>query len=532
MDFFAGWEGMKRLIPLLWVSGVIAAPGLLRAELKLPAIVSDHMVLQQKQANPIWGWDDPGTRVTVSFAEQSKAAVAGADGRWEIKLDALPANAKPQVLTIEAKGKKRELQDVLVGEVWMCSGQSNMEWTVAKDWNGEPELAAANYPKMRLIRVPKTGTQELKTDFNGAWREVSAESTKDFSAVGYFFGRYVHQALGVPVGLIDNSWGGSAAEAWVRRESMEKDSRFAALVQRTVESEKYRQSPRAQEDFKAEVEKHKVASEKAKAEGKPAPRGPQSPEAWLTGNARIGNIFAGVVHPTLGYGMKGVIWYQGESNAGRAWEYAQLFPFMIEQWRKEWKQGDFPFYWVQLADFLAEEKEPGESAWAELRESQTKTLSLPNTGQAVITDLGEARDIHPRNKHDVAARLVRWALVKDYGFTMSYRSPEFKSLQIEGPKAVVSVDCFGSSLRTFDVDEVRGFAICGADRKWVWAKGKIVGKDKIEVSAAAVLKPVAVRYGWANNPVCNVMSQDGGLPLTPFRTDDFEMTTKPKEAAK
>jgi sialate O-acetylesterase len=523
---------MKRLIPLLWATGLLVLPGSIQAELKLPALVSDHMVLQQKQANPIWGWDNPGTTVKVSFAGQTKSAVAGADGRWEVKLDAMAASSNPQILSIEAAGKKRDLQDVLVGEVWMCSGQSNMEWTVSKDWNAEPELAAANYPNMRLIRVPKKGTQDLQQDFAGAWSAVTPESTKGFSAVGYFFGRTIHQAVGVPVGLIDNSWGGSAAEAWVRRDTMEKEPKFASLVQRTVEMEKYKQSAKAQEDFKAEQEKHKVALEKAKAAGKPAPRAPQSPEAWLTGNARIGNIFAGVVHPTIGYGIKGVIWYQGESNSARAWEYASLFPFMIEQWRKEWKQGNFPFYWVQLADYMAEDKQPVDSTWAELRESQTKTLSLPNTGQAVIVDLGEARDIHPRNKHDVAARLVRWALVKDYGFSMNYRSPEFKSLQIEGEKAIVTVDCFGSSLRTFDVDEVRGFAICGEDRKWVWASGKIVGQDRIEVSSEAVSKPVAVRYGWGNNPVCNVMSVDGGLPLTPFRTDDFPMMTQPKEGAK
>lgn len=522
---------MKKLIPLLVLTGAIA-PGVLHAELKFPAVISSHMVLQQKQATPIWGWEDPGARVTVSFAGQSKTAVAGPDGRWEVKLDAVPANSEPQKITVEAKGAKVEIEDVLVGEVWMCSGQSNMEWTLPKDWNGEPEAVAANYPKMRLIHVPKNGTQELKKDFKGEWKAVTPDSVKDFSAVGYFFGRYIHQAVGVPVGLIDNSWGGSAAEAWVRRESMEKDPRFAALVERNAATEKQKESPKAHEDFKAELEKHKVAAEKAKAEGKPAPRAPQSPEAWMKGNARIGNIFSGMVHPTLGYGIKGVIWYQGESNAPRAWEYAQLFPFMIEQWRKEWKQGDFPFYWVQLADYLAEDANPSESSWAELRESQTKTMALPNTGQAVIIDLGEARDIHPRNKHDVAARLVRWALVNDYGFKMNYRSPEFKSLQIEGAKAVVTVDCHGSHLRTFDVDEVQGFAICGEDRKWVWAKGKIVGKDKVELSAEAVPNPVAVRYGWANNPVCNVMSFDGGLPLTPFRTDDFEMTTKPKESAK
>jgi sialate O-acetylesterase len=522
---------MRRSLPLALFSGLFL-PNLLQAELHLPAIISDHMVLQQNQANPIWGWDTPGTHVSVSFAGQTKSSTAGTDGRWEIKIDPGPANATPQTLSIQAGSTRRELTDILVGEVWMCSGQSNMQWTVQGDWNGEPEIAAAHYPQMRLIRVPNKGTQELQKDFTGAWKEATPESAKGFSAVGFFFGRYVHKAVGVPVGLIDNSWGGSAAEAWVRRETLDKEPQFATLSQRNTETEAYQQTPKAQENFQAATEKHKLAVEKARAEGKPLPRAPQSPAAWLGGNARVGNIFAGVVHPTLRYGIKGVIWYQGESNSGRAWEYAQLFPFLIQQWRKEWQQGDFPFYWVQLADYLAEDKEPGESGWAELRESQTKTLSLPNTGQAVIIDLGEARDIHPRNKHDVAARLARWALVKDYGFSMAYRSPEFKSLQIDGSKAVVTIDCFGSSLRAFDVEEVRGFAVCGEDRKWVWAQAKIVGKDKIEVSADAVPKPIAVRYGWSNNPVCNVTNIDGGLPLTPFRTDNFEMITQPKAPSK
>jgi sialate O-acetylesterase len=225
--------------------------------------------------------------------------------------------------------------------------------------------------------------------------------------------------------------------------------------------------------------------------------------------------------------MKGVIWYQGESNASTAYEHATLFPFLIEQWRKEWGQGDFSFYWVQLADFRAEKPTPGDSDWAELRETQTKTLRLPNTGQAVIIDLGEGRDIHPRNKYDVASRLVRWALVKDYGLNFPYRSPEFKSVAIAGNTATVTIDCFGSSLKTFDVTEVKGFAICGADKVWHWANATIVGRDKVAVKSDQVAAPIAVRYAWADNPACNLYSTDG-LPVTPFRTDDFDMITKPK----
>ena len=514
---------MKKLGILLAVG--LALASVLRAELKLPAIIGDHMVLQQKQTNPIWGWDTPGAKVTVTFAGQKHTATAGADGKWTVKLQAVPANAQPQTITI-AGTSQRVIEDVLVGEVWMCSGQSNMGFKLNSDWNGDIEAAASKLPNLRLISVPQVGTQELKSDFKGQWRASNAETAKAFTAVGFLFGRYIHEIVGVPVGLIDNAWGGSAAEAWVRRETIENEPRFKALMESTRKKETDLQSEKGKADFQRSVEQWKNDSAKAKAEKKVAPRAPVD---WLTGNARPGNIFAGVVNPTLGYGMKGVVWYQGESNAGRAYEHAELFPYLIEQWRKEWGQGNFSFYWVQLADFMAEKPEPGESTWAELRETQTKTLRLPNTGQAVIIDLGEGKDIHPRNKHDVAARLVRWALVKDYGMTFPYRSPEFKSVSFAGNKAVVTIDCFGSTLRPFDVVEARGFAVCGADKVWHWATGKVIPSNKVEVTSDQVAEPIAVRYAWADNPVCNLFSNDG-LPVTPFRTDDFEMTTKPKPA--
>jgi sialate O-acetylesterase len=523
---------MKKIVSFFLLTGCFVVPTL-QAELRLPAIIGNGMVLQQKQANPIWGWDTPGTRVSVSFAGQTKSTEAGADGKWTVKLDAVPANEQPQTIEITAGTQKVRIGDVLVGEVWMCSGQSNMGFTLGGDWNGDLEAEAAKFPKMRLMKVPLLGTQELQTNFRdgkGAWTEVTPATAKGFSAVGFLFGRYIHQVVGVPVGLIDNAWGGSSAEAWVRRETLEKDPRFASLIENTLKDEAHNSTEQAQASYEVALEKHKIAAAKAKAEGRTAPRAPKGPKEWLSGQHRAGNIFAGTLHPTLGYGIKGVIWYQGESNAGRAWEYAQLFPLLIEQWRKEWNQGNFPFYWVQLADYQKQESQPGEAAWAELRESQTRTMSLPNTGQAVIIDLGEGQDIHPKNKHDVAARLVRWALAKDYGISIPYRSPEYKAVEFRDNKAIVTVDCFGSALRAFDVEEAIGFAVCGDDRVWHWAKGKVLGKDKVELTCAEVSKPVAVRYAWANNPVCNLTSNEG-LPLTPFRTDDFDMTTKPKAPA-
>lgn len=515
---------MKKLLSLLAMG--LASSGALHAELKLPAIIGDHMVLQQNQADPIWGWDTPGTKITVSFAGQNHSAIAGADGRWTVKLAPLPANATPQTLTITGS-TKRELQDVLIGEVWVCSGQSNMEWQVTQAINGDLEAAATQLPNLRLISVPKVGTQELQNDFKGEWKASTPASANEFSAVGFLYGRYLHQILNVPVGLVDNAWGGSAAEAWVRRSTLEQDSRFKLLIEKAVQKEAALQTEKSKLDHEQAMIKWKANAEKAKAEKLAPPRAPAPPEQWLAGQQRAGNLFAGVLNPTIGYGIKGVIWYQGESNAPTAYEYASLFPFLIEQWRKEWGQGDFPFYWVQLANYLPQKPVPGDSTWAELRESQTKTMQLKNTGQAVIIDLGEGKDIHPKNKQDVAARLVRWALVKDYGMKLPYRSPEFKKLTVDGNKATVTLDCFGSKLRPFGVDEVKGFAVCGADKVWHWATGAVVGNNDVVVSSPEVAAPIAVRYAWADNPVCNLYSA-ADLPVTPFRTDDFPMITMPK----
>ncbi len=515
---------MKRTLTILCILNCLSV--CIRAELRLPAIIGDHMVLQQGQQNRIWGWDSPGTKLTVTIDGQMHTAEASAEGKWVVTLESLPVNAEPTVMTIEGSSR-REIRDILVGEVWMCSGQSNMGFSLGGDWKGDVEALASRHPNLRLISVPQVGTQDLKDDFNGAWESATPENCRGFSAVGFFYGRYLHEILGVPVGLIDNAWGGSAAEAWVRRDTMEKEERFKALMDGWREREVQLGSAETRANYEKAMAEWKGAAEKARAENKPVPGQPSNPDQLLSGNSRPGNIFGGVLHPTLGYGIKGVIWYQGESNAGRAWEYAQLFPFMIEQWRAEWNQGDFPFYWVQLADFMPEKPDPGESAWAELREAQTKAMVLPNTGQAVIIDLGEGNDIHPKNKYDVAARLARWALARDYGLNLECQSPTFQAMRIEGNKAILTFDHLGGGLRTVDIKDVMGFAICGEDRTWHWAEAEIKGDNTIEAWSDTVAAPVALRYAWADNPRCNVYSKNG-LPLTPFRTDDFPMITEPK----
>jgi sialate O-acetylesterase len=492
-----------------------------RADVKEPAIFGSHMVLQRDQKDRVWGWAEPGEEVTVKIGDQSHTAKASPDGSWQAVLDPMPAGG-PHTLTIQGKNKL-QFDDVLVGEVWICSGQSNMQWPVAAAKDADLEIATAKYPGIRLISVPNVGTQEPQKDFKGQWQPCRPETVAWFSAVGYFFGRRLHQILDVPVGLINDSWGGSACEAWIRHDVLAASEKYAPLLKHWKEVEK--DLPRAKAEYDKKRADWTLAAERAKSEGKPPPPEPSNPEDLMRGNSRPGNIYNGVLKPTIGYGIRGAIWYQGESNTGRAYQYRDLFPLMIKSWRDEWGQGDFSFYWVQLADFLPEKAEPNESGWAELREAQTMTLSrLPRTGEAVIIDLGEVQDIHPRNKQDVANRLARWALARDYGVKIAAQSPTYKAMEKHGSKVMLRFDHVGGGLQAADVPEVRGFAIAGGDHRFVWAKAKIVGPAAVEVWSDQVAEPTAVRYAWADNPVCNLYSTEG-LPLTPFRTDDWPGVT-------
>ncbi|MFO0816767.1 MAG: sialate O-acetylesterase [Pirellulales bacterium] len=505
------WKaGMRRVVRTMTACASLCATLLIgasaRGDVKLPNIFSDHMVLQQGQKNKVWGLADAGEAVTVTIGSQSHQATAGANGAWHVFLDPLAVGGAHE-LTIKGKNEVKFV-DVLVGEVWICSGQSNMQWSVNAAYDPDLEKAAAKFPKLRMVNVPQVGTQEPQWNFNGKWQVCSAETVGNFSAVGYFFGRQLHLTLDVPVGLINNAWGGSAAEAWVRRDVLAADEKYKPLLERWAAMEK----TYSELSTKANL----TEDEKKQLNGL---------RGQMNGNARPGNIYNGVLFSHIGYGVKGAIWYQGESNASRAYQYRDLFPLMIEHWRKEWNQGDFPFYWVQLADFLAERPQPGDSSWAELREAQTMTMQrVPNSGQAVIIDIGEGKDIHPKNKVDVGRRLARWALAKDYGLKIPYHSPQYKSHEVKDGKVILTFDHVDGGWRPFDVAEPRGFAIAGEDKQFVWASAKILPDGRIEVWSDKVAAPASVRYAWADNPVCNMFSQ-ANLPLTPFRTDDWPGTT-------
>jgi sialate O-acetylesterase len=471
------------------VVGVFSLPA--QADVKLPGIIGSNMVLQQGMPVPIWGRAEANEKVTVAIPGQTKSTTADNNGKWMVKLDPLKAqpNQKPITMTVSGKNKV-ELTNILIGEVWVCSGQSNMEFAVAGSRDGDLEVAAATDPTIRLVELPHVAAKEPQSDVSATWSECSPQTVGSITAVGYFFGRQLHETLSVPVGIIDTNWGGTPVESWTRTEVMKADPSLKGLF--------------AQWD--ARVEKN--------------------PKDRMNSHYPA-NLYNGMIAPIIPLAVRGAIWYQGESNAGRAQQYRTLFPMMIENWRRDWGR-DLSFYWVQLANFMARKPEPGESAWAELREAQSMTLKLPKTGEAVIIDIGEARNIHPKDKQDVGKRLARWALAKDYGMNIVYSGPRFKAMDVKGGKALITFDYSAGGLMSWDKAPVKGFAIAGKDKKWVWADAKVTGKDTVEVYSPDVKEPVAVRYGWADNPEVNLYNS-ALLPASPFRTDDWSMITAGKE---
>jgi len=485
----------------------------LKAELILPNIFGDHMVLQRDQHNPVWGKADAGQEIVVSIAGQRHKALTGADGFWRVELNPLKVEDGPCVLRVIGD-RELSFEDVLIGEVWMCSGQSNMAWSINGINDHDMEIATADYPEIRLLSVPLIGTQEPQFNIDADWQVCSPETIKSFTAPGYLFGRRLHNTLKVPIGLIDNAWGGSDLEAWLPRKVLEDAGQDEYLAEWDAYLSKY-----SDEYF----ERQKVEYQKWLDAGKLGQKRFPARDVRIA-QKRPSNIYNGVLHPSIGFGIKGVIWCQGESNIGRAYEYRSLFSLLINTWRDLWQQEDLPFYWIQLADHNNEKPEPAGSYWAELREAQTMTLSVPHTGEAVVIDLGEARDIHYRNKQVAANRLARHALAKDYGYKIAADSPRYLSMEVEGDTIILNFDKVATSLYAFDIKEIKGFSIAGRDRQFVWAQAQIIGKNQVKVWSNAITEPASVRYGWADNPVVNLYDRNS-LPVTPFRTDDWEIET-------
>ncbi|MFH5806643.1 sialate O-acetylesterase [Alienimonas sp. DA493] len=537
------------LAPALLLAG-LAAPA--AAEVVPAPIFGDHMVLQAGVKAPVFGTTEPGGTVAVSallvqngagealetITETIVFAAADDAGRWQaevgpfesgVTLTLVVADVPERDENYTADGVLKDpaaedtadrkiYTDVLVGDVWLCSGQSNMEWPLAATIDGDREIKAAENESIRVFTVPKNSVREPQTTLKGEpgqgepanarWLKLSPEAASTFSAVGYHFGTTIHEATGRPVGLIDSSWGGTPSEAWTREATLETLETAGPLLERW--------------------EKYDAAAKAGKAaegnwNGKYGPTHPHHP----------GNLNNGMIAPLVPFALKGAIWYQGESNAGRAEQYDEIFPAMIEDWRDQFGQ-DLPFFWVQLANYMESKEDPNVgSEWAELREAQDNTLDeLKDVGQAVIIDIGEANDIHPRNKEDVGERLALAALETVYGMDAPGRlSPRFKEAQLNGKTATIAFDVDDDALQIrrdeyeAGANEALGFAVAGPDKTFHWAKAELTGPDTVKVTAPeGVSEIVAVRYAWADNPKVTLFNTRG-LPAAPFRTDDWPRVT-------
>jgi sialate O-acetylesterase len=668
---------MKPTLTLLTALLLAPLAALHAAELRLPSIFSDHLVLQSGKPVPVWGWANAGEQIVVEFAGQSQSTTANADGKWTVKLDALDASADSRELVVRSLTRNRSLRvaDVLVGEVWAAGGQSNMEFDLKAIMSAASEIEASANPSLRQFHVLKNPSADAPADdVQGYWTVARPGTTEDFIAAGYYFAKSIQRELKTPVGLIKVCWGGSKVEPWISPASLasvpelasgaknmnamseRNQTAFREWLKRTQredrasgDASRFLSGPVSTDDgwvavkdsgpvsdpslpklgavwFRKEVSlsarqtgaaqvlqfgptaqfdqvywngtligersvetftglisvRHYLIPPTLLKEGVNqlavrlfAPAEPpgfswfpsvgttKMPGGWmakaeyalppldaagkkavppLTGQHVLpGRLFNGMVHPLLPFAIRGVLWYQGESNTGNASLYRTSFPLLIQDWRQHWQQGDFPFYFCQLANYRAKTDKPGESVWAELREAQAKTLSVPNTGMAVLIDTGESEDIHPQSKQIAGERLARIALAKTYGREVVHSGPVYTAMKIEGSAIRLRFDHLGGGLvakevpSTYDVmrktgktaplvrngpqSQLEGFAICGADKRWVWADAKIEG-DTVLVSSSQVPAPIAVRYGWADNPTCNLFNQ-AGLPASPFRTDDF-----------
>ncbi|MEK6706114.1 MAG: sialate O-acetylesterase [Bdellovibrionota bacterium] len=460
-------------------------------DVKLPAIISDGMVLQQGKPVPIWGWAKPGEKITVTIGKQSIFTTANQNGNWMVKLDPLELG-NPLEMTVVGTNTLK-LRDILVGEVWLASGQSNMEFGVRGAINARTEIASANYPQMRLFTVPRAISEQPLHDTQGQWVACTPGSVPNFSAVAYFFGRELHKNLKLPIGLIHASWSATPIESWMS----EVRGMSSTMLTKPSVTELSALTPTS--------------------------------------------LYNAMISPIIPYAIAGTIWYQGESNVNRAYQYRSLFHAMIKGWRLSWGQGDFPFLFVQIANFMNYEYSqskhliprlirwltkflerntaPGESAFAELREAQLMALKLPNTGMAVTIDIGDAYSFHPKNKQDVGRRLALWAKATVYGKNIVHSGPLYKSMEIKANNAILSFDHIGDGLVSKGGGLLKGFSIAGNDQKFFWANARIVGTTVV-VHSDKVSAPVAVRYAWEDNPESNLYNS-ADLPASPFRTDTW-----------
>lgn len=507
------------------LSGFLVSAVLLRGTVAVPAFFGSGMVLQREAPIQLWGKAAPGEKITVTLADASVEVAADQAGAWRVTLPARAGGDTPLSLRIRGTNELR-FDNVLVGDVWLCSGQSNMNLRVANAANAKAEIAGAAFPRIRLFTVAREVADAPQSDLKGRWEACSPETVGTFSAVAYFFGRQLHRELGVPVGLIHSSWGGTAAEAWTPRETLAASAELQPILARWDAA--VADYPRLKAEFETNRERlvaeWKVAVAEAKKAGRPAPAEPRLRTGPGTQYQPAG-LYHAMVAPLATLPLRGVIWYQGEANAGRAAQYRTLFPAMIGAWRDAWGRPDLPFLYVQLPN-LDRQPEPSRSGWAELREAQLLALALPHTGMAVCIDIGDPKDLHPVNKQDVGNRLALAAETLVYGRPAAGRvSPLYVRAEKAGAGMVVHFKT-ADGLAARGGGELKGFTLAGADQVFRPAQARIEG-DTLVVTSDTVAAPAAVRYAWADNPDCNLVSS-AGLPASPFRSDDWPGVTTGK----
>ena len=512
---------MKRLTLLLIGFLLLFTQPFVHAEVTLPRVIGSNMVLQRDMEVPIWGWASVGEEITITLSAEDEGAnslfsttvVADAEGNWQTKLPEMSAGG-PYILRVSGSNTL-ELTNILFGEVWVCSGQSNMQWSVSASKDSEAEIAAANYPNIRLFYVPRVPSGLLQNDVEADWYETTPETIANFSAVAYYFGRKLYKNLDVPIGLINTSWGGTRIEPWTPPAGFASVPTLESISKEIQEAhETYRQQlPQKMKDIEAWIAETREALET----GARLTQMPDNRHS-LRHQARPTGLYNGMVHPLVPYAIRGALWYQGESNLRDGMLYHEKMKALINGWREVWGQGDFPFYFVQLAPFNYGGRNASPFFLPQIWEAQTATLSVPNTGMAVTTDIGNLRDIHPRNKQEVGRRLALWALAKTYGREdVTYSGPLYKSMEIEGNTIRLSFDSVGSGLMARGEKPLTWFEIAGEDKQFVEAQAMIDG-DTIVVSSDTVANPVAVRFGWHQSAEPNLVNKEG-LPASPFRTD-------------
>ncbi|MEJ5259811.1 MAG: sialate O-acetylesterase [Anaerohalosphaeraceae bacterium] len=512
-----------RTAVLLWIISVLSGPAL---ALEVCGVFGDSMVLQQGRPIPVWGKASSGEEITVRLAGQEKSVLADASGRWRIVLEPMLAGG-PYEMTVSGRSEQRLFADVWIGEVWLCSGQSNMDMTVAREdryWcgvlNEEAEVAAADWPGIRVFDVPFGTCDEPLDDVEGRWEVCSPATVGHFSAVAYFFAREIHKKLNVPVGLITTAYGGSTAEAWVSRKALEAETDLHFLLEEYARKCQEFDSGAAQKKYEADLAAWKEAAARAEAAGEKPPRKPAAPKNPHLDQHSPCVLFNAMVSPLIPYAIRGALWYQGESNIPTAAVYDRIMETLIRDWRSRWGQGDFPFVYVQLAGYGKPPAEPCRGGGTtRVRQAQAKNRTLPNAAMVTAVDIGESDNIHPKNKQEVGRRLALAARALAYGEKIEYSGPVFENMAVEDSCIRLSFTHIGGGL-VLKERSPSGFAVAGPDRKFHWADARIEG-DTVVVCSPQVQEPLAVRYAWDDFPVVSLYNAEG-LPAVPFRTDSFE----------